>query len=500
MKSRKTMVIIFFSALALLAAPQVLWSAPLSDQSISDAVEDEIAADRAIPAVNIDITTANGLVTLAGTVDNLLAKDRAARIAETVKGVIAVQNNIIVTPPGKTADQVITERVKNALLYNPATESYQTSVSVSNGVATLRGTVDSFQEKQLAEKVTKGVKGVREVTNAIEISYRAPRPDSEITADIEQAFQWDALLYDAGIDVDVDNGVVRISGNVASAAEKSRALNEAFVLGVKSIDASELNVSSWDWRNNLAGGKLVRKNDRDIKAAIEQKMLLDAQVNSTAVVADVSGGVVTLRGKVDNLLGKRAAAEEARTTAGVTRVKNRIKVASPENVADARISNRIAGALAADPYVSRFDVNIGVHNGAAALAGSVNTYFEKVRAETVAAGIKGVTSIKNNLKIEDPASIMAYDPYLYDPYVYDLDWFEYKPVLTPRLDSEIKANIGDGMFWSPFVDADQVKVAVNRGVAILTGTVDSWAELQAATENALEGGATAVVNNLQIAG
>jgi osmotically-inducible protein OsmY len=54
------------------------------------------------------------------------------------------------------------------------------------------------------------------------------------------------------------------------------------------------------------------------------------------------------------------------------------------------------------------------------------------------------------------------------------------------------------LFWSPFVDSDDITVVVNSGVATLTGTVEDWSELQAAKENAREGGATSVISNLDI--
>jgi len=41
-------------------------------------------------------------------------------------------------------------------------------------------------------------------------------------------------------------------------------------------------------------------------------------------------------------------------------------------------------------------------------------------------------------------------------------------------------------------------VTIEDGVATLTGTVDSWSEYDAATENAYEGGATWVDNDLMI--
>jgi osmotically-inducible protein OsmY len=79
------------TGLLVFTATHNAWSAPpLTDTTISDAVEDELLVDKAVPLQKIDVTTIDGIVTLEGQVRNALAKERAANIAETVKGVCAV--------------------------------------------------------------------------------------------------------------------------------------------------------------------------------------------------------------------------------------------------------------------------------------------------------------------------------------------------------------------------------------------------------------------------
>ena len=50
----------------------------ISDQSIADHVEDELLFDPAVISEAIDVRSTNGIVSLDGSVDNLLAKERAA--------------------------------------------------------------------------------------------------------------------------------------------------------------------------------------------------------------------------------------------------------------------------------------------------------------------------------------------------------------------------------------------------------------------------------------
>ena len=134
--------------------------------------------------------------------------------------------------------------------------------------------------------------------------------------------------------------------------------------------------------------------------------------------------------------------------------------------------------------------------GVANLSGIVDSYFEKLQAEDIASKVRGVIVVDNNLMVRKD-----YDPYVYDPYVEpwyldDYDWYRYRFSYPKMSDAEIKEEINDEFFWSPFVDADDVEVEVNAGTATLSGTVDSWSEYWSAEENAYEGGAVFVDNDL----
>jgi osmotically-inducible protein OsmY len=62
----------------------------------------------------------------------------------------------------------------------------------------------------------------------------------------------------------------------------------------------------------------------------------------------------------------------------------------------------------------------------------------------------------------------------------------------------VKDNIENAMFWSPWVDLNDITVKVANGVATLTGTANSWFEFNKATENAYQGGASQVYNNITV--
>ncbi len=490
-----------FLATALLTAGVVgnVAAAPdVTDASIQDAVEDELMFDQAVSAHSVDVLCVDGIVTLTGTTGNLLAKERAGDIAGTVKGVRAVINRIEATPVRDKSDKTLRDDVKQALLLDPATESYEINVIAEDDIVTLTGTVESWQEMDLAEKVAKGVSGVKAVENDITVSYEPTRTDNDIRADIQQALKWDALVDHVLIDVRVDNGHVALVGTVGSAAEKTQAERDAWVAGVKKIDSDGLRVARWARDDDLRKDKYVVKTDKAVKKAVEKALLYDPRVVSTDVEADVSGGVVTLRGDVNHLRARQAAAQDARNTVGVFRVKNRLKISPPELLSDGELEEKLRDALARDVYVESYEITADVTAGVANLYGAVDSYFEKTRAEDVASRVSGILAVDNNLSVSETWAPYVYDPYVDPYYVYDYDWYAYEPGQTLKTDWEIRQDINDELFWSPFVDADQVNVVVDDAVATLTGTVDSWSEYHAAAENALEGGASIVDNDLNV--
>ncbi len=474
--------------------------AEIDDRDISVAVGSEIAADPAVDGVGIDVDTVDGVVTLSGWSDNILARERAVRLAKTVRGVRAVVGQIEVYHDAGRTDFDIRDGIEDALRLDPATESWEIGVAVDDGAVTLTGTVESWQEKQLAAKVAKGITGVRSLRNDIAVDYQETRPDDEIRADIHAALDWDRLVDDRLIEVVVRNGKARLSGVVGSAAEKDRAVTDAWVMGVRGVDAGKLDVEYWARDEHLREGKYVDRPDEAIARAIEDAMVYDPRVSSFDVEPAVSHGVVSLYGVVDDLEARQAAGRAARNTVGVWRVHNHV-VVRPGTPGDAKLERQIEDALFQDPHVRRYDVDVEVVHRIATLGGTVDSVFEKAQAEDVASGIYGIVAVDNNLEVADGRDVLTHDPYVdEDWYVYDFEWYAYPELSsTTRTDWEIASDIQAQLLWSPFVDADEVMIEVDDGVATLTGLVGTWNERWAATKAAYDGGAIEVDNDLDVA-
>jgi len=205
---------------------------------------------------------------------------------------------------------------------------------------------------------------------------------------------------------------------------------------------------------------------------------------------------VTLRGVVDNLRAQRAAVQDARATSGVARVVNRIRVRSASSRGEEIVAS-IRAALARDPHLHRYEISVAAHERTVYLSGGVDTFFEKMRADQIAAEANGVKHVRNNLVVLDERSPLLYEPRAHEFSALDYPWYTRRSA-PARSDEEIKQEIADELFWSPFVDAEDVAVRVAAGVATLRGNVNSYAEMRSAVANAHEGGAVRVDNQLRI--
>ena len=475
----------------------------MTDQQIANAIDHTFLTDAALHNKQIDVVVNQGIVTLTGGVDNLMVKERAAKLAQTIRGVRAVVNTLALRTPSRSDDKVRKD-VESALLYDAATDSYDLRSDVKDGVVTLSGTVPSYREKQIAVYVAKSVKGVKAVNDSITMKNKNERPDAEVAAEVKRALAIDVWLQPSFITTDVKGGVVTLTGTVGNPAQHDRASSLAWTAGVTSVNVQGLKIEPWAKVNGQRQETIAIKGDPQIQQAVNDAFVYDPRVYSFNPRVEVNDGIVTLTGVVDNLKAKRAAEQDAKNTWGVRRVKNLLKARPTHPIADDKLVQNVTSAFLRDSTVEGYDINVKAKNGVIALTGMVDSYFEKSQAEDIASRANGVLDVKNNLTVSYPTLVyydLGYDPYwAYMPaYAY---WDAYRaPYYStwPYLgDALVKSDIEDKLYWSPWVNLDDINVKVSNGVATLTGNADNCFEIDRATEDAFEGGAQQVYNQVAI--
>jgi osmotically-inducible protein OsmY len=470
---RYTRLLVFMGILGvmIMVCHEVVAQHPkLHDKDITLAVQQKLLLHEAVSAHLIDVETHEGIVTLSGEVDHLPAKNLAVTIAEGVIGVRSVINQLKVHPVTRT-DEDIRQDVEEALKMDPVTDSYEVDVAVSDGIVTLSGTVHSQSEKKLVAQIVEGVKGVKELQNTLTLAYQKEWSDETIRRKIERRLSGDPYIDGRLIDISVEDGNVALSGVVGSMREKALIRDNAWVPGVKAVDETGLRIEWWV-REDLRRPILPMKTDEEIQQAVQDALFYDPRVSVSDLDIAVDTRTVSLTGIVENLKAKKAAEQDAKNTIGVKRVKNYLSVRPLTSLTDNEIAQQVQDALLRDSLLERHHITVNVRNNKVYLSGSVDTYYEKWLSEDIASRVKGVVAIQNSLVVN-----------------YVWDW---------KSDQEIKEDVESELFWSWAVDSDEVTVTVDDGNVILTGKVESWHELDAAINNAFEGGAKTVKSYLKV--
>jgi hyperosmotically inducible periplasmic protein len=135
-----------------------------------------------------------------------------------------------VTQEAKTgvSDSWMTSKTKIALFSDDRVKGRQVHVETKDGVVYLRGKVDSSEAKTAATDVAKGIDGVKNVKNELQVVAPSTRAaveadDKQIYKNVEQRFKQDPQLKNAKIDAKVDAGVVILTGEVKSIDTSARA-------------------------------------------------------------------------------------------------------------------------------------------------------------------------------------------------------------------------------------------------------------------------------------
>jgi len=443
----------------------------------------------------IHIEVDRGEVVLCGEVDQLPLKSMAAEAAESVRGVHSVTNDITIAAE-KRSDEEIARDVYWTLHSDPATLALGADVAVRDGVVTLSGTVDTFPERRIAEWVASGVRGVREITNRIRVDPEK-RTDREIHDDLLQHYASSPMFNDDHIDVQVHDGVVSLTGEVDRALERNWARADAWTRGVREVHADSLGVALEPLRSPTGRSRSI--TDGEIRAAIVKELAYDPRVASVNIEVTVERGAAPLRGTVGKGRAKRAAVEIARNTGGVAQVVDRLNVRSAKPIADPEIVSAVLQAIRTSAALQENAVTLTVHDGHVVLNGTVDSAYERWAAQDLAERTAGVADVENNLAVKGGSSRSAQSAYFYPRANADTPWVFSRAAPDGKSDEQLASAVREELAWSPFVDAEDIRVKARNGIVTPEGQIDSWSERSAAIENAYEAGAREVISELSLA-
>lgn len=254
------------------------------------------------------------------------------------------------------SDIWIESQLTTTFALNEHLNPFNLKVDAENGKVTLSGTVDSDIDKSLAHEIARGTSGVESVDNNIRVEPSAGDSKSSLSgfaegvgnattsAKVKSNLLWNKNISGMDISVSTDNGVVTLSGTVASVAERDLALKVAEnTSGVREV-IDRLKVASGTKKKNLSqeadgawgnAGETMNEamaetgrvvSDTWITTKVKSRLMFDKHVDGLGISVSTLEGVVTLEGTVDSDARRDYVTTLVENMVNVRDVVNRLKV------------------------------------------------------------------------------------------------------------------------------------------------------------------------------
>jgi osmotically-inducible protein OsmY len=216
------------------------------------------------------------------------------------------------------------------------------------------------------------------------------KTDTQIHHDVLEELKWDSRVDETEVGVEIDKGVVTLTGTVTGWAKRVAAEEAARrVIGVLDV-ANDIKVK-------IPGG--LARTDTEIAQAVRHALQWDVFVPEEEIRSTVSDGWVTLDGTVENWSQRNDAARAVRNLTGVKGVANRITVKPMKPVTE-DVHKAIEQVLERRAEREARRIHVDVRNGIVTLTGSVHSWAERKSVVAAARFTPGVREVEDHLVTE----------------------------------------------------------------------------------------------------
>lgn len=187
-------------------------------------------------------------------------------------------------------------------------------------------------------------------------------------------------------------GTVLLSGTAFAQSETMTKAQSSTESAGQKIDRSMNKVGSF-------------MDDSGITAKVKAALMDDDSIKSSDISVKTDKKVVTLSGFVASQAIAEKAVSVAKGIEGVTSVSDKLHVKDGQSqsmssyAGDTGTTSEVKAKLLADDMVPSRSVKVTTTDGVVQLSGSVKSQAQSERAESIAKGVDGVKSVKNDLEI-----------------------------------------------------------------------------------------------------
>jgi osmotically-inducible protein OsmY len=213
--------------------------------------------------------------------------------------------------------------------------------------------------------------------------------NEDLQKDVQDAIKWEPLLNAAAIGVTAKDGVITLTGTVDSYAKKLKAEDAA--KSVKGVIAVIVKLEI------KFGSDSEKKDDSEIADEIIKAAKWNWDIPKNKIKAKVEKGWVTLSGEVDFNYQREAVEDLVKNHSGITGVTDNITIEESEDQVEEK---DIEKALSRNWFVDDSNIEVHVSNHDVTLTGSVESWFERDKAEQIAWNALGVWNVKNQLVVD----------------------------------------------------------------------------------------------------
>ena len=139
------------------------------DAELRSDVLQALMLDSVVPRT-VDAKVSDGIVKLSGKVTFQFQRSEAESVAGNVSGVLGLEDDIQLVPPGP-AKHDVEHSIKKAMERSAKLDAESVDVSSENGTITLRGTVSSWADHDAAVNAAWSAPGVTRVKDHIFVAY-----------------------------------------------------------------------------------------------------------------------------------------------------------------------------------------------------------------------------------------------------------------------------------------------------------------------------------------